>query len=163
MLFRSPRGVVAAAEFRPGAARAGGRRGRQDRPGHRPRDPALRLARAVGERGRGRRKYINRSIDSILNQDYENIELLIIDDGSTDETAEIANKRIVSDSRAVVLSKQNGGLSDARNYGLVRASGDYIMFIDSDDFLEINSLGSLLKYSTNNCREIGRASCRERV
>lgn len=99
-------------------------------------------------------KYINRSIDSILNQDYENIELLIIDDGSTDETAEIANKRIVSDSRAVVLSKQNGGLSDARNYGLVRASGDYIMFIDSDDFLEINSLGSLLKYSTNNSLDV---------
>ncbi|HRH35096.1 MAG TPA: glycosyltransferase family 2 protein [Catalimonadaceae bacterium] len=81
-------------------------------------------------------KYISKSIESVLRQTYSNFELLIIDDGSPDGSAAIALEYVKSDSRIKLHHKKNGGLSDARNYGLDRAEGEYIYFIDSDDWIE---------------------------
>lgn len=80
-------------------------------------------------------KYIRECVDSIINQNYRNIEVLLIDDGSPDNSAVIIDEYSKKDKRVKVLHKQNGGLSDARNYGIENAIGEYLMFIDGDDFL----------------------------
>ena len=79
-------------------------------------------------------KYLRKCIESILSQSYKNIELLLINDGSTDSSAEICREYLNKDKRCYYFEKENGGLSDARNYGIERASGEYITFLDSDDF-----------------------------
>lgn len=81
-------------------------------------------------------KYLSECIDSILNQTYEYFEVLLIDDGSTDNSSKICKEYALKDDRIFYYKKNNGGLSDARNYGLDRANGDYITFIDSDDYIE---------------------------
>ena len=73
-------------------------------------------------------KYLKEAIDSILNQTFQNFELLIIDDGSTDESGKICDQYSEIDSRIHVIHKKNGGLSDARNVGLDYAVGEYIFF-----------------------------------
>lgn len=93
-------------------------------------------------------KYIERCFESIINQTYTNIEILLIDDGSTDKSGEICDYLSTKDNRVNVYHKANGGLSDARNYGLHRAKGDFVTFIDSDDDIEtfyIEELYSLVK------------------
>ena len=80
-------------------------------------------------------KYLRICIESILNQSYKNIELLLINDGSSDSSAEICREYLHKDKRCYYFEKENGGLSDARNYGIERATGEYISFVDSDDFL----------------------------
>lgn len=79
--------------------------------------------------------YLNRCVDSILKQTYLNLQIILVDDGSIDGCAEICDKYEKIDSRVQVFHKKNGGLSDARNYGIDRAIGDYIAFVDSDDFV----------------------------
>ena len=81
-------------------------------------------------------KTIERCIDSIKNQSFKDFEALLIDDGSTDKTSLIINRLIKDDKRFQYYYKENGGLSDARNYGLDRFSGKYISFVDSDDYIE---------------------------
>lgn len=83
-------------------------------------------------------KYIHESLNSILNQTYKNFELLLIDDGSKDNCPQICDEYAKKDSRIRVIHKENGGLSDARNCGIKNATGDYIMFFDSDDYLSSN-------------------------
>ena len=80
-------------------------------------------------------KYIKKCIDSVKKQKYKNIEVLLIDDESTDNTKDIIIKEIENDNRFIYIRKKNGGVSDARNYGLKRAKGKYICFIDSDDYV----------------------------
>ena len=89
-------------------------------------------------------KWIDRCLKSILAQSFSDYELIIVNDGSTDSSLEICENYSKNDSRIVLLSKKNGGLSDARNYGLKHAKGDYVVFIDSDDFIEKNYLKELL-------------------
>ena len=79
-------------------------------------------------------KYISKCIESILNQTYENFELILVNDGSTDDSLNVIEK-YAYDSRIKIFSKVNGGLSDTRNYGIKKSTGDYIMFVDGDDFL----------------------------
>ena len=79
-------------------------------------------------------KYIRKSVDSVLNQTYQNIEVLLVDDGSTDNCPKICDDYAELDSRVRVIHKKNGGLSDARNFGIDDASGDYVVFLDSDDY-----------------------------
>ena len=79
--------------------------------------------------------YLHRCVDSILNQTYQNIEIVLVDDGSPDRCGEICDEYAQMDSRIAVIHKQNGGLSDARNTGIDAAHGKYIMFVDSDDFI----------------------------
>ena len=81
-------------------------------------------------------KFIEHCVDSILNQTYRNIEVILIDDGSPDLCPEICDQYAVKDSRVRVLHKENGGVSSARNAGLDIARGEYITFVDSDDYLE---------------------------
>ena len=80
-------------------------------------------------------KYLRRCVDSILNQSYTDFELLLIDDGSPDGCPQICDEYAQQDTRVRVFHKPNGGLSDARNYGLDRMKGEYVSFIDSDDYV----------------------------
>ena len=85
-------------------------------------------------------KYIKKCLYSILNQTYKNLEIILIDDGSTDNSGKICDKYKERDSRCKVYHKKNGGLPDARNYGLNKITGDLIMFVDSDDWLDLNCI-----------------------
>ncbi|MBQ5852329.1 MAG: glycosyltransferase family 2 protein, partial [Lachnospiraceae bacterium] len=89
-------------------------------------------------------KYLERCVDSLINQTYENIEILLIDDGSKDNSGQMCDEYANKDSRITVYHKENGGLSDARNYGMDRAKGEYIIFIDSDDYVEPNMMEFLI-------------------
>lgn len=91
-------------------------------------------------------KYINQCVNSVLFQQHKNIEIILIDDGSTDTSSEICEKYINMDSRICLVHKTNGGLSSARNVGINYATGDYLIFLDSDDFWNDKSaLNNLLK------------------
>ena len=81
-------------------------------------------------------KYLKKCIDSILNQTYRDLEVILVDDGSPDQCGTICDRYGREDSRVHVIHKENGGLSDARNTGVERASGEYILFVDSDDYIE---------------------------
>ena len=83
--------------------------------------------------------YLRRCVDSILNQTYSNFELILVDDGSTDKTGVLCDELEQLDGRIKVVHKQNGGLSDARNAGIDIADGDFLAFVDGDDYLEINA------------------------
>ena len=80
-------------------------------------------------------KYLKECVDSILKQTFLDYELILVDDGSTDGSPELCDKLAETDGRIRVLHKKNGGLSDARNAGTNIAKGDYIIYIDSDDFI----------------------------
>lgn len=80
-------------------------------------------------------KYLQECIESLLKQTYKNIEIILVDDGSPDNCPQICDEFLKKDKRIKVFHKVNGGLSDARNYGLERATGNYICFVDSDDFV----------------------------
>lgn len=82
-----------------------------------------------------RENTIERCLDSILTQTYKNLEVIIINDGSTDRSGEIINAYALKDSRILAITKENSGVSDSRNFGLKSAHGDYIQFADSDDWL----------------------------
>lgn len=79
--------------------------------------------------------YLKRCVDSIINQSYKNIEIFLVNDGSTDSSGDLCDELSKLDKRINVLHKENGGLSDARNYGIEHARGNYIVFVDSDDFV----------------------------
>lgn len=78
--------------------------------------------------------YLNECVDSVLAQSYKNIEIILVNDGSPDNSPAICNEYAKMDNRVVVVHKENGGLSDARNFGLEKANGDYVIFLDSDDY-----------------------------
>lgn len=84
--------------------------------------------------------YLRECLNSILEQSYSNYEVLLIDDGSIDNSAAICEEYVKKDQRVRYYYKTNGGLSDARNYGLGKAKGKYIVFIDSDDYIDKNML-----------------------
>lgn len=90
--------------------------------------------------------YLERCIDSIINQTYENLEIILVDDGSTDKSGEICDAYEKKDIRVRVLHKRNGGLSSARNSGLKIASGKYIGFVDSDDYIALDMYETLYRY-----------------
>lgn len=94
-------------------------------------------------------QYLERCVSSILNQTYRKFELILINDGSTDECPKICERYAQIDNRIIVVHKENGGLSDARNVGLQIAKGEYITFVDSDDLIAPNALQLLISYSVN--------------
>lgn len=81
-------------------------------------------------------KYLNKCVDSIVNQTYKNLEIILVDDGSPDNCPKICDEYAKKDNRIKVIHKENGGLSDARNKGIEVATGKYIGFVDSDDWID---------------------------
>ena len=90
-------------------------------------------------------KYIKKCIDSLVNQTYKNLEIILVDDGSPDKCGEICDEYAKIDKRIKVLHKKNGGLSDARNKGVEVATGKYVAFVDSDDYVENDYIEYLLE------------------
>ena len=98
-------------------------------------------------------KYLKECIDSLINQTYLNLEIILVDDGSTDSSGKIADEYKKIDNRIKVIHKTNGGLADARNKGLDVATGKYIAFVDSDDWIALNtyeySIDMMEKYNSD--------------
>lgn len=102
--------------------------------------------------------YLDRCVYSILNQTYQNLEIILIDDGSTDTSPAKCDAYAAKDGRIKVLHKPNGGLSDARNAGLALAEGTYIGYVDSDDWIEPDMYASLYRACVDNHAQL--AVCR---
>ena len=89
-------------------------------------------------------KYLNKCVDSLINQTYRNLEIILVDDGSPDNCPIICDDYANKDDRVKVIHKSNGGLSDARNAGMKVATGKYISFIDSDDYISLDFMETML-------------------
>lgn len=100
-------------------------------------------------------KYIEKCIESIVKQTYKNIEILIVNDGSLDKTLNIALEYSKKYKNIKVLNKENGGLSSARNYGIKHATGEYITFVDGDDYLDEITYDSIMSKVLFDESEIG--------
>jgi len=92
--------------------------------------------------------YLNKCLDSLINQTYKNLEIIVINDGSTDNSGEICQEYAQKDNRIVYIEKENGGQSEARNMGLDRMTGSYVTFVDSDDWVELDYVENLYKKIT---------------
>lgn len=101
--------------------------------------------------------YLDRCVQSIVNQTYKNLEIILVDDGSPDNCGPMCDAWAKKDSRIRVIHKENGGLSDARNAGMVIAAGEYIGFVDSDDYIAPEMYQLLLEHMTNDGSDI--AAC----
>lgn len=96
-------------------------------------------------------QYLDRCVKSIAGQTYRNIEIILVDDGSPDNCSMLCDRYAIEDSRIKSMHKKNGGLSDARNYGTKKASGDYLIYVDSDDFwMHDDDLEKLVKIASRN-------------
>ena len=95
-------------------------------------------------------KYLHRCVDSILAQTYTDFELLLINDGSTDSSGTICDEYAAKDLRVRVFHKENGGVSKARNWGIENAQGDFLFFLDSDDWLALDACDVLLHNMSND-------------
>lgn len=91
-------------------------------------------------------EYISHALTSCLEQEYMDLEILVINDASTDKTADVVAKFAKEDARIKLFSIEHGGVSRARNYGIAMSSGEYIVFLDSDDWIEPNTIDTLLNY-----------------
>ncbi len=96
-------------------------------------------------------EYLERCLQSVCAQTYKNLEIIVVDDGSPDRCGEMAEAFAKNDTRIKVFHKENGGLSDARNYGIKQAAGDWYCFVDSDDALPDNAIGLLLDAAIDHC------------
>ena len=100
-------------------------------------------------------KYLRKCVDSILNQTFKDFELILVDDGSIDTSGKICDEYNLKDNRIKVIHKENGGLSSARNAGLDIAQGEYIGFVDSDDWIELDMYEELYKICKENDTDVG--------
>nr|WP_308650383.1 glycosyltransferase family 2 protein [uncultured Agathobacter sp.] len=107
--------------------------------------------------------YLRRAIESAIHQSYQNLEIVIVDDGAPETCAKLLDIYAENDERVQVLHKINGGVSSARNQGLKAATGDYILFMDSDDELENNAIEKLVEISKNTCSDITVCSCKHTI
>lgn len=94
-------------------------------------------------------KYLQRCIDSIMNQSYPYLQIILVNDGSTDNSLEICQAYAKKDERIKVIDKENGGVSSARNVGLIHTTGSYVTFVDSDDFIDLHMYETKLKILKN--------------
>lgn len=90
-------------------------------------------------------EYLKKCVDSVLNQTYTSLEIILVDDGSPDQCGKICDEYEKKDDRIVVIHKKNGGLSDARNYGLHVCKGKYVVFLDSDDYITENCIEQMYR------------------
>lgn len=98
--------------------------------------------------------YLDKCLDSLVNQTYKNLEIIVINDGSTDNSGTICQEYARKDNRIVYIEKENGGQSEARNMGLDRMTGSYVTFVDSDDWVEPNYVEVLYKKLLEYCADI---------
>lgn len=91
-------------------------------------------------------KYIHECVDSVINQTYKDLEIILVDDGSPDNCGKICDEYAKKDSRIKVIHKENGGLSDARNAGMEASTGEYIYFLDSDDYISLDAIDKLVTF-----------------
>ncbi len=103
-------------------------------------------------------QYLEKCVKSIIRQTYKNIEIILIDDGATDSSGKICDKLKLKDNRIKVIHKENGGLSDARNAGLKVAKGEYIGFVDSDDYIKEDMFETLYNLNKKYNSEISIVS-----
>lgn len=101
-------------------------------------------------------QFLERCLDSIVNQTYTSLEIILVNDGSTDSSGDICDAYAHNDSRIKVISQVNAGVSAARNAGLNVATGEYISFIDPDDYIKVNAYETLIPYLNNNTIDILR-------
>lgn len=106
-------------------------------------------------------KYLDRCVRSVLNQTYGDMEILLVDDGSTDGSGAMCDAYQNMDVRVHSIHKQNGGLSDARNYGIDRAGGEYLFFVDSDDWIHVRTLEILHEKMKEHHADIAVCEYRE--
>lgn len=95
-------------------------------------------------------QYVEKSIRSIIDQTYKNIEILLIDDGSSDRSPEICDELARSDARISVFHKANGGVSSARNLGITKSTGAWLMFVDADDWIESDAIEIMMRSNENS-------------
>ena len=96
------------------------------------------------------KKYLRKCLTSLKKQSYKNLEIILINDGSTDNSLDICNQYKKIDKRFKVYTKKNGGTSSARNYGIKKSTGDYITFVDNDDFINDNKCFEDYDYISHN-------------
>lgn len=95
-------------------------------------------------------EYLNRCVESVVNQTYQNMEIILVDDGSPDNCPKLCDEWAKKDERIKVIHKENGGLSDARNAGMDEMSGEYVFFVDSDDWIHKDTLKILMMFLNNH-------------
>jgi len=98
--------------------------------------------------------YLEKCLDSLIHQTYQNLEIVLVDDGSKDDSGAICDRYAIKDKRIKVIHQENGGVAIARNVGVKNTSGKYIGFVDSDDFIELNMYESLYQSLTHNQADI---------
>lgn len=102
------------------------------------------------------KKYLEECVYSVTQQTFDNLEILLVDDGSTDGSAELCDRIAAEDCRVRVIHKQNGGAATARNVGIDEAKGEYVMFLDSDDWLNINAIEVLVGHADAHMTDVIR-------
>ncbi|MBQ4058645.1 MAG: glycosyltransferase [Lachnospiraceae bacterium] len=95
-------------------------------------------------------KYVEKCIESVCTQSYQDLEIILVDDGSTDSSGAICDRYAEQDSRIIVLHQENGGVSNARNNGIDMATGEYLTFVDGDDYIGTDYIGDLVKCAQDN-------------
>lgn len=99
-------------------------------------------------------EYLDRCLNSLINQSHKNIEIVVVNDGSTDNGKEVCLQYSREDIRINYIEQENQGLSGARNTGIINATGEYLMFVDSDDYIELDAVETLLEYAVKEQLEI---------
>lgn len=99
-------------------------------------------------------EYLDKCVNSLINQSYTNIEIILVDDGSPDSCPEMCDNYAQQDSRIKVIHKENGGLSDARNTGMRVTKGEYILFVDSDDYIDLDTCEHFIEIINNQKPDI---------
>ena len=99
-------------------------------------------------------KYLSQCLESIINQTYQDLEIIIIDDGSSDNSPQICDEFAKKDKRITVIHKENGGAASARNEGLRKATGDFLAFVDSDDYIEKNAYSTMMEVMSREGADI---------
>ena len=99
--------------------------------------------------------YVEKCVHTIMEQTYKNLEIILVDDGSTDRSVSIIEELALQDERIVVIHKKNGGLSDARNVGIDRATGEYLAFVDGDDWIDATMYADIMDAMIANDGDIG--------
>ncbi len=92
--------------------------------------------------------YLDRCLDSLINQSFDDIEIICINDGSTDNSLSILKDYEKKDARVKIINKDNSGVSDCRNNGINVANGEYIVFVDSDDWIDVNMIETMYNMTT---------------